>query len=93
MDAHTIMLNQQGPEIQYLDITVCEGSNILDIFTQLWSPVSFSKLEKLSISGRGGRNVGQQIARLIEISIPLVLNINCEGFDPGKSHSRSPNIV
>ncbi|KAK0244724.1 hypothetical protein EDD85DRAFT_210188 [Armillaria nabsnona] len=81
MDAHTIMLNQQGPEIQYLDIAVCEGSNILDIFTQLWSPVSFSKLEKLSISGRGGRNVGQQIARLIEISIPLDLNINCEGFD------------
>ncbi|PBK95935.1 hypothetical protein ARMGADRAFT_753762 [Armillaria gallica] len=81
MDAHTIILNQQGPEIQYLDITVCEGSNILDIFTQLWSPVSFSKLEKLSISGRGGGNVGQQIVRLIEISIPLDLNINCEGFD------------
>ncbi|KAK0201397.1 hypothetical protein DFS33DRAFT_1489326 [Desarmillaria ectypa] len=76
MDANSIMLNQQGPEILYLDITVSEGSNILDIFTQLWSPMSFSKLEKLSISGRGGRNVGQQIARSVEVSVPFDLNID-----------------
>ncbi|KAK0185500.1 hypothetical protein F5146DRAFT_1124952 [Armillaria mellea] len=83
MDASTIMFNQQGPEIEQLHITVCEGStNILDIFTQLWSPVSVSELEHLTISGKSSsRNFGHQIARLIEISTPLNLNVQCDDFD------------
>ncbi|KAK0477363.1 hypothetical protein IW261DRAFT_286820 [Armillaria novae-zelandiae] len=76
MDTHTIVL----PEIQVLDIIVCEGSNILDIFTQLWSPESPPRLEKLSISGSSSRNVGRQLTRLIEISTPFDLDMNCVGF-------------
>ncbi|KAK0460145.1 uncharacterized protein EV420DRAFT_1641475 [Desarmillaria tabescens] len=85
IDPETIMLNQQGPEIENLIITVGEDSSLLEFFTQLWSPLSFRELGGLSISGKGGRDSAQEIVRLVEISDPFDLSINCDNLYLGNA--------
>ncbi|KAG7442302.1 uncharacterized protein BT62DRAFT_1079414 [Guyanagaster necrorhizus] len=86
------MTNQLGPAILYLVLNVKEDSDILDIFTHRYnvcSPVSFDRLYKLEISGKGGRDIGQQISRLVDASWPRELIIDCMDFDL----AHAPRIV
>ncbi|KAK0438640.1 hypothetical protein EV421DRAFT_2021231 [Armillaria borealis] len=80
-DARTIRDYQNGPELLSLSITVGEGTNTLDLFTQIHSPVSLRHLESLAIDGIGGEDVVHQIAALLDIAKPSDLTINCVDFD------------
>ncbi|KAK0492306.1 hypothetical protein EDD18DRAFT_1109057 [Armillaria luteobubalina] len=80
-DAKTIRNYQNGPELLSLSVTVGEGTNTLDLFTQIHSPVSLRRLESLAINGTGGEDVIHQIAALLDIAKPYDLMINCVDFD------------
>ncbi|KAK0460140.1 uncharacterized protein EV420DRAFT_1641470 [Desarmillaria tabescens] len=82
--ARTVMANQQGPQILSLDITVGEDCDtIVDFFNQPWSPLSFLYFGDLKISGKGmagGKDIAKEIARLVDISVPSKLDVNCANF-------------
>lgn len=82
-DARTIRNSQNGPELLSLSVIVGEGTNTLDLFTQIHSPVSLRHLESLAIGGIGGEDVVHQIAALLDIAKPSDLTINCVDFDLG----------